>query len=91
MHHITSSEEALKVCEYNFFHWKVVLLVIYLFNHNLSKSTLFMLNIAFDVQFLSNKLEFLVSCNIKITGTSFFLPCFYRYFFNKKLIVLHRG
>ena len=46
---ITSSEEGLKVCEYNFFQRKVVLLVIYLFNHDSSKSTIFMLNMTFDV------------------------------------------
>ena len=46
---ITSSEEGFKVCEYNFFHRKVVLLVIYLLNHDSSKSTIFMLNMAFDV------------------------------------------
>ena len=50
--------------------WKVVLLVIYLFNYDSSKSIFFMLNygITFSwgfswVQFLSNKLEFFVSCN----------------------------
>ena len=46
---ITSSEEALRVCEHNFVQWKVVLLVIYLFDHGTSKSTFFMVNIAFDV------------------------------------------
>ena len=46
---ITSSEEGLKVCEYNFFQRKVVLLVIYLFNHDSSKSTTIILNMAFDV------------------------------------------
>ena len=46
---IASSKEALKVCKHNFFQRKVVLLVIYLFNHDLSKSTFFMLNVAFDV------------------------------------------
>ena len=50
--------------------WKVVLLVIYLFSYDSSKSIFFMLNygITFSwgfswVQFLSNKLEFFVSCN----------------------------
>ena len=50
--------------------WKVVLLVIYLFNYDSSKSIFFMLNygITFSwgfswVQFLSNKLEFFVSGN----------------------------
>ena len=46
---ITSSKEGLQVCECSFFQWKVVLLVIYLFNHDSSKSTIFMLNMAFDV------------------------------------------
>ena len=46
---ITSSEEGLKVCEYNFFQRKGVLLLIYLFNHDSSKSTISMLNMAFDV------------------------------------------
>ena len=54
---------------------KVVLLVIYLFNYNSSKSTFFMLNYGICrslEQFLSNKLEFFVSCNnVKITRTSF--------------------
>ena len=66
---ITSSEEGLKVCEYNFFQRKVVLLVIYLFNHDSSKSTIFMLNMAFDVllsAIFANKLESFVSCNIKL-------------------------
>ena len=44
----TSSAEALKVCEHNLFQWKVVLLVIYLFNQDSSKSSFFMLNMAFD-------------------------------------------
>ena len=67
---ITSSEEGLKVCEYNFFHRKIVLLVIYLFNDHSSKSTIFMLNMAFDVLLSAvfvkySKLESFVSCNIK--------------------------
>ena len=53
---------------------KVVLLVIYLFNYGSSKSIFFMLNMISDVVlstiFVNN---FLVSCNIKITRTSFFL------------------
>ena len=78
---ITSSEEGLKVFEYNFFQQKVVLLVIYLFNHDTSKSTIFMLNMAFDI-FLSavfvkySKLESFISCNIKL-----FALCFDMYFF----------
>ena len=46
---INSSEEGLKVCDYNFFQGKVVLLVIYLLIQDSSKSTIFMLNMAFDV------------------------------------------
>ena len=46
---ITSSEKALKMCEHNFFQRKIVLLVIYLFNHDSSKPTIFMLNMVFDV------------------------------------------
>ena len=38
---ITPSEDFLKVCEHNFLQPKVALLVIYLFNHDLSKSTFF--------------------------------------------------
>ena len=80
---ITSSEEGLKVCEYNFFQRKVVLLVIYLFNHDSSKSTIFMLNMAFDVLLSAvfvkySKLESFVSCNIKL-----FALCFHMYFFIK--------
>ena len=48
------SKEALKVCEHISFReykWKVVLLVIYLFNDDLSKSTFLMLNMAFNVLF----------------------------------------
>ena len=87
---ITSSEEGLKVCEYNFFQRKVVLLVIYLFNHDSSKSTIFMLNMAFDVLLSAvfvkySKLESFVSCNIKL-----FALCFDMYFFIK-LIFLHHG
>ena len=66
---ITSSEESLKVREGNFLQQKVVLLVIYLFIHDSSKSTIFMLNIAFDVLLSAvfvkyNKLESFVSFNI---------------------------
>ena len=46
---ITSPEEGLKMWGCNFFQWKVLLLVIYLFNHDSSESTIFMLNMAFDV------------------------------------------
>ena len=67
------------MCKYNFFQQKVVLLVIYLSNHGSSKSTIFMLIMAFDVlltSFLSNQLELFVSCNIKL-----FALCFDVYFF----------
>ena len=72
---VTSSEEDLKVCEYNFFQRKVILLVIYLFSRDSSKSTIFM-NMAFYV-FLSavfvkySKLESFVSCNIKVFALYF--------------------
>ena len=49
---IPSSAKALKVCDIIFFKkWKrkVVLLVMYLFNYDSSKSTFFMLNMAFNV------------------------------------------
>ena len=46
---IFSSEEVLKVCEHNFILRKVVLLVIYLFNPDSSKSAIIMLNMVFDV------------------------------------------
>ena len=57
------------MCECNFFQRKVVLLVIYLFNHDSSKSTIFMLNMAFDVLLSAvfvkySKLESFVSCNV---------------------------
>ena len=73
---ITSSDEGLKVCEYNSFQWSVVLLVVYLFNHDSSKSTIFMLNMAFDVLLSAvfvkySKLESFVSCNIKLFALSF--------------------
>ena len=88
---ITSSGEGLNVCEYNFFQRKVVLLVIYLFNHDSSKSTTFMLNMAFDVLLSAvfvkySKLESFVSCNIKL-----FALCFDMYFFDWNLIILHHG
>ena len=61
------------VCEYNFFQRKLVLLVIYLFNHDSSKPTIFMLNISFDVLLSAVfvKLESFVSCNIKLFALSF--------------------
>ena len=71
----------MKVRKYNFFQRKVVLLVIYLFNHDSSKSTIFMLNLAFDVLLSagfvkSSKSKSFVSCNIKL-----FALCFDMYFF----------
>ena len=68
---ITSSEEGLKVCEYNFFQRKVGLLVIYLFNHDPSKSTISKLNMAFDVLLSAvfvkySKLKSFVCCNVKL-------------------------
>ena len=78
---IISSEEGLKVYEYNFFQRKVASLVIFLFNQDSSKSTIFMLNMAFDVLLSAvfvkySKLESFVSCNIKL-----FALCFDMYFF----------
>ena len=65
-----------RVCEYNFFQRKVVLLVIYLFNHDSSKSTIFMLNMSFLLSAVNIKLESFVSCNIRL-----FALCFDIYFF----------
>ena len=75
---ITSSEEGLEVCEYNFFQWKVVLPVIY--NHDSSKSTMFMLNMAFEalLSAVFVKYSIFVSCNIKL-----FALCFDMYFLFK--------
>ena len=64
-----------RVCEYNFFQRKVVLLVIYLFNHDSFKTTIFtnyLLNMSFEILLSA------VSCNIKL-----FALCFERYFFMK--------
>ena len=77
---ITSSKEGLKACEENFFQQKVVLLVIYLFSHDSSKSTIFLLNMAFDVLLSAvfvkySKLESFVSCDVKL-----FALCFNLYF-----------
>ena len=81
---ITSFEEGLKVCEYNFFQWKVVTLVIYLFNQDSSKSTILMLNIAFDILLSAvfvkhRKSESFVSFNINL-----FALCFDMYLFSLK-------
>ena len=61
---IISSEVASKVCELNVFHEikrKGVLHVIYLLNYDSSKSTLFMLNMTFDV-FLFAQLVCVLIC-----------------------------
>ena len=55
--------------------------IIYLFNHDSSKSTIVMLNMTFDVPLSAffvkySKLESFVSCNIKL-----FALCFEMYFF----------
>ena len=66
---IISSKEALKV----------VLLVIYLFSHDYQSqlSACWIWHLTFSwVQILpNNKLKFFVSCNIRITRTSFFWLC----------------
>ena len=49
---ITSSEERLKACEHNFFERKVVSLVIYLLDPDLSKSTIFMLDVLLSALFV---------------------------------------
>ena len=49
MHHNYFFRRGFESVEHNFFQWKVVLLLIYLFNHDLSKSTIFMLSMTFDV------------------------------------------
>ena len=77
---ITSSKEGSKVCEYNFFQRKV--LVIYLFNHDSSKSTIFLLNMAFDVPLSAvfvkyRKLESFISRNIRLFALCFDMYVFY--------------
>ena len=84
MYHDYFFRRGLKACEYNFFQQKVVLLVIYLFNHDSSKSTIVMLNMAFEVLLSAvfvkySKLESFVSCNVKL-----FALCFNMYFFLSK-------
>ena len=83
-----SSKEGLKVCECNFFQRKVVLLEFYLFNYDASKSTIFMLSMAFEVLLSAVfvKLGSFVSCDIKL-----FALCFHMYFFYLKLIILFYG
>ena len=78
------------MCECNFFQLKVVLLVIDLFNHDSSKSAIFMLNMAFDVLMSAvfvkySELESFVSCNIKL-----FALCFDMYFFIKFSIMVNK-
>ena len=70
----------------------VVLLVIYLFNYNSSKSTSFMMSVAFNfvlVRFSSSKLEFIAIQRLQ--KHSFFPACVFWYVvrFNEKLTVLH--
>ena len=67
-----------RVCEYNFSQRKVVLIVIYLFNRDSSKSFIFMLNTSFNVLLSAVfvKLESFVSCNVKL-----FALCFDIFFF----------
>ena len=55
-------------------------------------SSCWILRLTFSwVQFLSNKLELFVSCNIKVTRTFFFLHFALICTFYKNLIVLHHG
>ena len=70
---------------------KVVLLVIYLFNYDSSRSTFFIWHLMFSwVQFLSNEFKFFVSWKVKVTRTSLFLFCvLILTFLYKNLIVLH--
>ena len=68
------------MCEYNFFQWKVVLPVIDLLNHDSSKSTMFMLNVAFEalLSAVFVKYSIFVSFNIKL-----FALCFKMYYLFK--------
>ena len=93
---ITSFEEALKMCQHNFFQKikrKVVLLVIYLFNYDSSKSALFIWHLTFSwVQLLSNKWEFFVSCNTsRLQEHPSSCSLFWDVLFYKNVIVLHHG
>ena len=70
----------------------LVLLVIYLFDYNSSKSTSFMMSVAFNfvlVRFSSSKLEFIAIQRLQ--KHSFFPACVFWYvvLFNEKLTVLH--
>ena len=68
-----------RMCKYNFFQRKVVSLPIYLFNHDSSKSNIFMLNMSFDVLLSAVfvKLESFVSCNIKLLALHFDIYFFF--------------
>ena len=67
-------------------------IAIYLFNHDSSKSTIFILTFwichltFFWMLSLPNKLESFVSCNINL-----FPLCFDMYFFYENLIIIHHG
>ena len=77
---IISSEEGLKVYEYNFFQRKVASLVIFLFNQDSSKSTIFMLNMAFDVLLSAVFIKYsksFIPCNMKLFALCFDMYCFY--------------
>ena len=77
---ITSSERGFGFCasKISFRKYKQkVLFAIYLFNCSSSKSTPFMLNVAFDfvlVQFLSKKLEFIAMRSLQ-KHSSFLIVC----------------
>ena len=79
---ITSSEEGLKVCKCNFFQRKLALLVIYLFSHDSSKSTTFMLNMAFDILLSAVFVKYSKSGSF-VSCIKLFALCFHMYFFIK--------
>ena len=87
MHHDYFFWRGFEKVEHNFFQWKVVLLLIYcsitIYLSQLSPCWVWHLTFFWE-QFLSNKLESFVSCNIK-----HFALCFDMYFFYKNLIILH--
>ena len=81
IHHDYFVQRGFESVRVQFLSAKVVFLVIYLFSHDSSKSTIFMLNVAFDVLLSagfvkSSKSKSFVSCNIKL-----FALCFDMYFF----------
>ena len=92
---ITSFEEALKVCEHNFFQEIQVessnLLVIYQFNYDSSKSTFVMLNMAFDVLFSTFFLHFLLFPAIiqRLQEHPSYCSVFWYVLFYKGVTVLH--